>query len=250
MREGLFQAAVTWSTFISVTTAVAVVYVLLVLLRRRLDRGLYLREADGPVRAFLRIFLLLIDPLAVAVLMAVFVAIWPTLHGLILLLILAFGYPWIRDFVAGRVLQFDRGVKVGRQLETQGLHGTVAALGLTALYMQREEGRSRLSYLDVLRSGYTISGDPTRGGYFQLQVVLPEGKDTDDHSHGSTAIKELHNLLLDNPYVRPSFRLQLHPGDTGERVVDLNVGVLRAEHLQHLVAQLREQGFVASIISR
>ena len=77
-RTGL----VTWSNFVTVAVVVGIVYAVLVALRRRLNRGLYLREADDTIRALLRIFLLVIDPVALMVLLAVFVAIWPFVHGM------------------------------------------------------------------------------------------------------------------------------------------------------------------------
>jgi len=247
---------VDWATFVKVLLVVLTLYVLLVLLRRRLDRGLYLREADGTVRAALRVILLLIDPLAILVLAAVFVAIWPALHGLILGLIVLLGFPYIRDFVAGRVFRFDRNVRMGRQIKLPKSQGTVANLGLTALYIQHEQGRSSYRYSEVLQHGYTLAGDPRRGGFFHLQVLLPNASTSSEIEDGQVAevtevktLEELRHALIDNPYVRQEFHLEVQSDLDSATSVDISIGVHRAEHVQYLIDQLREQGFNASLLA-
>lgn len=240
--DGFFRATLLdWSTFASVALFVGVMYALLVALRRRLNRGLYLREADTTVRALLRIFLLVIDPIALLVLLAVFVAIWPFVHGLIAALLLAFGWRHVENYVAGRVLRFDRSVQGGRQLSSRSHSGIIGTFGLTALYLQREDGRRRVGYTQLLDEGYSVAGDPARGGYFRLQVLLPDAEHTLDG---------LNHDLLANPYAKTDFALEPHPTEGDERLVDVSLGLHRAEHLDYLVDQLRELGYVATVQPR
>ena len=251
------QTGVTWIDFVNVATVVVIVYLLTKLLQRRLARGLYLHEADGPVRAFVRIFALCLSPLSFLVLTALFVAVWPVVHGLVVLLVLGFARHDVRDYVAGRVLRFDRAVVEGRQLRSGSLNATISKFGLTALYLQRDDGRTRIGYRHLLRDGYTVAADPSQGGYFQLQVALHAVDSEPDAKKNYTVAerrertaRQLHRLLIDNPYVMSGFRIERHPADDEELVVDLDVGVHRAEHLRHLVAQLNEAGFGASVLSR
>lgn len=236
-RTGL----VTWSNFVTVAVVVGIVYAVLVALRRRLNRGLYLREADDTIRALLRIFLLVIDPVALMVLLAVFVAIWPFVHGMVAVLLLAFSWRHVHNYIAGRVLRFDRSVQVGRRLVSRNHSGVIETFGLTALYLHRDDGRRRASYATLLNEGYTVAGDPSRGGFYRLQVLL---SDTQSSS------EQLCYTLLDNPYVAPGFQLEAHAADEDEQLVEVSVGLHRAEHLTHLLEQLREAGYQASVQAR
>ena len=264
---------VTWLTFLRVAAVLLAGYLLLDLLRRRLERGLYLREADTPVRAGLRIVLLLAGPVIALVLAGVFVAIAPLVHGVIFAVGLLLGYRHLRDAVAGRVMRFDRSLRPGRQLSHGPLRGTIADFGITGLYLQREEGRSRLGYTALLTGGYTVAGDPSRGGFYRVRVALPPAPTAAGGGGSGTAaagapppLERLRYLLIDNPYVREGFRIEAHPAhahaglpddgdDDGDDppeplIVDVSVGVHRADHLRHLTGQLTEAGFSAQVAGR
>lgn len=246
-NEGL----VTWTTFAYVAVVAAVAYAALRLLRRRLERGLYLRDADGPVRDLVRAALLFVEPLAGLVLLAVFVAIAPFVHGLIALLLIVLAARHLRDYIAGRVLRLDRGVQAGRQVSTHGLQGAIASFGLTSLYLQRDTGRARIPYTELLDGGYTVASDPARGGYYHVQVVLPEGErasGTASRAEQAAAVARLRQFLTDSPYAREGFRLERYPGDDDDALaVDLSVGVHRAAHVRYLVGSLQEAGYAASL---
>ena len=248
---------ISWGTFFLVVLGVSGVYAALAVLRRRLERGLYLREADGRVRSFLRLFLLSYSPLGSVAILVAFVAVHPLLFGPGAALVIALAWRSIRDFVAGRVLRFDRAVSLGRKLTFGADTATVADFGLTGLYLEGEGGRARLPYTELLRGGYRVAGDPLRGGYFHVEVLLPDDPAEVDPKRARGADRELQRLrdhLVENPYVRAGFRLDRR-GDrdplTGapSSLVDVGVGVHRAAHLDHLLAQLREAGYSASAAS-
>jgi len=250
------STGVSWTHFFYTLLAVALIYALAKVLQGRLDRGLYLREADGPVRKFIRILIIILNPLAILVLAAIFVAIWPLAHGLMLGLMVLFGFRYIRDYVSGKILLFDHSMQKGRPLLTHLGKGTISSFGLTALYIQREDGRSRVGYTELLEKGYTVTGSTDRGGYFRLEV-LPDkvfSKEEEEEEKSSLISDQLSRklvqALVDNPYVKPEFRINKQLSSTGDWTIEVNVGLHRAEHLDHLVSQLIESGFRTSILSR
>ena len=260
MTERLITGGViSGATFFLIVGIVAAIYALMVLLRERLERGLYLREADGPVRAFLRLFLLAFAPLAATTILVAFVAVYPLLFGPAALLIIALAWRPIRDFVSGRVLRFDRNVTLGRRLAYRSGIATVARFGVTGLYLEGEGGRARVPYSKLLRAGYTVAGDPMRGGYFSLEVTLPadpgEGDFVKKSRGADRDLQRLRDHLVDNPYVRAGFRLNrsterdaITGAPSGK--VEVGVGVHRAAHLEHLLAQLRESGYSVVVPTR
>lgn len=251
------STGVSWTHFFYTLLAVAIIYALAKVLQGRLDRGLYLREADGPVRKFVRILIIILNPLAILVLAAIFVAIWPLAHGLILGLTILFGFRYIRDYVSGKILLFDNSMQKGRPVLTHQGKGTISSFGLTALYIQRQDGRARLGYTDLLEHGYTVTGSTERGGYFRLRILSDPLEDKDAEEEKGKPILQLEQLsrkltqaLVDNPYVKPDFQVTRSLSAAGEWTLEFSVGLHRAEHLEHLVAQLLESGFHTSILSR
>ncbi len=235
---------ITWYNLGTVGIGLALLYGALRLLDSRIERGLYLQQADGLVRTIVRVALLAFEPISLLVMLALFVAIWPLVHGLIVALLVFVLYQYLRDFVAGRVFRFDRAVQLGRRLVGDHGRGTIAGFGTTGLYVQLEEGRSRIPYATLVRGGYTVTTDSERGGYFQLQILIPEG-DTSPQ-----ALRTLRNVLVDSPYVRDGFDLESHTEDGDHLVVDVNLGVYSAEHVQYLTGQLQERGYTATLLPR
>ena len=251
------STGVTWTHFFYTFLAVALVYALARMLQGRLNRGLYLKDADGPIRSFIRVFLIVLNPLAILVLAAVFVAIWPLAHGLMLGLLILFGFRYIRDYVSGKILRFDRGMEQGRPVQTHLGKGTISNFGLTALYYQSEDGRSRVGYTDLLAHGYTVTGNSERGGYFRMEVFYLENEASGEEISDSKPLlqpdqltRKLTQTLVDNPYVKPDFQVTNPPNPSTDWSVEISVGLHRAEHLDHLVAQLLETGFRTSILTR
>ncbi|MFK8055178.1 MAG: hypothetical protein AB8F78_03565 [Saprospiraceae bacterium] len=250
------STGVTWTHFFYTLLAVAIIYAIAKLLQGRLDRGLYLREADGTVRMFIRVFLIVLNPMAILLLAAIFVAIWPLAHGLMLGLLILFGFRYIRDYVSGKVLRLDQSMQQGRPVQTHLGTGSISSFGLTALYIQREDGRTRVGYTDLLAHGYTVTGSSDRGGYFRLEVstVTSEDKEADVESkpvvQDEQLSRKLTQALVDNPYVKPDFRVDNLLNGSGDWTIEISVGLHRAEHIDHLVAQLLESGFRTSILTR
>jgi len=180
------STGVSWTHFFYTLLAVTIIYAIAKVLQGRLDRGLYLREADGPVRSFIRVFLITLNPLALMVLASIFVAIWPLAHGLMLGLLVLFGFRYIRDYVSGKILRFDQSMQNGRPILTHMGNGSISSFGLTALFIQREDGRSRIGYSSLLEHGYTITGSSEKGCYFRLSVLPALAKTLDEDGEQKT----------------------------------------------------------------
>lgn len=254
--SSIFSTGVTWTHFFYALLVVATIYALAKVLQGRLDRGLYLREADGTVRKFIRIFLISLNPIALLVLAAIFVTIWPLAHGLMLGLLILFGFRYIRDYVSGKIVRFDTGMQQGRTVQTHLGTGSISRFGLTALFIQQEDGRSRVGFTDLLAHGYTVKGNSERGGYFRLEVLPNKASSTDAQEEVKSLLnsdqlsRKLTQALVDNPYVKPDFRVDKQLTSTDDWTIEVSVGLHRAEHLDHLVAQLIESGFQTSILTR
>ncbi len=249
------STGVTWTQFCYTLVVVAIVYAIAKVFQRRLQRGLYLREADGTVRKFIRVFLIILSPLALLLLAAIFVAIKPLVNGLMLTLLVLFGFRYIRDYVSGKILLFDRSMQHGRPIQTHMGNGSISNFGLTALFIQREDGRSRIGYTSLLEHGYTVTGSSDKGCYFRLSILPAFAKTTDETGESKPILqpdqlsRKLTQSLVDNPYVKQDFKVSKHLNGPENWSIEASVGLHRAEHLDHLLAQLSEAGYRTTILA-
>ena len=279
MQTEWFEPAISGDDFWFYALLLGASYAALKFVQSRFHSGaIYLEEADYAVRSFLRVLLLVLDPLIVLTLTALFIAVWPTVHGLVVVMILLFGFDPIRDYVAGHVLRFDHNARVGKHLIHGDARGVLNGFGITGLYLQQEEGRTRISYYRLLRDGYTVAIDPTVPAYYHLLVALPDvlvediGEEADSLQPNFSPVRRqrgaskagddqrpanleemtrrLRNRLVESPYVQRGFSITPHAGNTLGDLLDLDVGLHRGDHVRHLILQLREAGFDASLVNR
>ncbi len=258
-----------WDQFLSTALTLVTIYVLLALFQRRLEAGLYLRDVDSLARTSVRVILLALDPLILLVMLGLFVALRPGVHGIIVLLLLVFAYRPLKEYIAGRIVRFDPGTAIGRHLIQDPHRGVINGFGLTGIYLQQEEGRTRIPYTELLHTGYTVAVDPEVRAYYHLLVTLraaPEGEGAEGEDDGASektrqrrrpetndldlVTRQLRNRLVESPYVRRGFTIAPHAGGEGGLTLDLDVGLHRGDHVRHLIRQLRESGFEASLINR
>ena len=266
--EYFFTPAITWETFGSVAMVLLGTFLLIKLLQRKLHDGLYLRGADRIVRKLVRVSILALDPIFLLAAIGLFVAVWPAVHGLIALLVVGFAFRPIREYVSGRVVRFDRATAIGHHLIAERTRGVINGFGLTGLYLQQEEGRTRIPYTTLLREGYTVATDPEVSAYYHLLITLQETEDREERE-GVPAdraeararrkaasddldamIRRLRNRLVESPYVRRGFTIAPHAGGEMGETLDLDVGLHRGDHVRHLIRQLREAGFEASLVDK
>ncbi len=264
--DGWFDALISWDQFWSMGLTLVTIYVLLYLLQRRMDSGLYLRDVDALVRASVRVTLLVLDPLILLVMLGLFVALWPAVHGMIVLLLIVFAYRPLKEYIAGRIFRFDPATTIGRHLIQRDARGVINGFGLTGIYLQQEEGRMRIPYTELLHGGYTVAIDPEVSAYYHLLITMSEEQDEDEEDDDTAErgrqrrrletndldlmTRQLRNRLVESPYVRRGFTIAPHAGGESGLVLDLDVGLHRGDHVRHLIRQLRESGFEASLINR
>ncbi len=276
MQSEWLAPALGWEDFWAYFLLLGFGYLLLKFVQLRLEAGgIYFAEADHAVRSVLRVTLLVLDPLMVLTLAALFVAVWPLLHGLIIGLIVLFAFRPIRDYVAGHVLRFDQHARIGKHLIHPQGRGVINDFGLTGLYVQQEDGRRRIAYHQLVSEGYTVAIDASVPAYYHLLIswagsssenlpelpgtaILPTFVGRRDKAKqaepGPENLEEmvqlLRNRLVESPYVRRGFAITPHASESGAQLLDLDVGLHRGDHVRHLIRQLREAGFEASLVNR
>jgi len=239
MEHFLLQSA-SWSQLLLTIVVLVAIYILLRLLYR-LSRNIgYWPAYQRRANKYLRALLLLYEPVATVVVVAVFVLISPMFHGVIVGVIIIGGVSGIRNYFSGRVLLWDATLIEGLRIITGDKEGVVQHLGRVGLRMKSNQGLQYLSYTKLLKEGYLISSGEYSGGTCLLNIE-PQGEETlESLSH------RLKHLLASSPYIDPAHKPEINIS-RDMNSLDVRVLVRHTRHQQELISLIRERGFAPTL---
>ena len=240
--ESLLIPLFSWTDLVLVALVLYGVYALLYLLRDRLERTKRTEGFRASAFNALAATLLLYEPVAVLILLMIFVFINPAVHGLITLLLIVAGFSRIRDYLSGRIVLFTPLISVGKRMKTDRYTGVISRINRIGLYLQTGEGLHFVNYTTLLTGGYSLITGKDIGGYYQLLLTPPENQDD--------ALRELADRLTTTPYLDRSFRPELAYAEHRKSQIQARLSVREEKHLTELLALLGEWGYPATIAQR
>lgn len=214
------------------------VYWLLTVVLKRMRNGVLFGKYQQRIVDFLDTFLLLYEPITVLLITIVFIFINPVMHGIILLLLTVAGFNRIRDYLSGRIILATSLVGEGKQLKSPQASGVISRIGRIGLYLQTGDSLSFVNYSKLLTGGYSLGTGQKVGGYYQLNVELPE---TDN------PLPELARKFVSAPYLDRSFKPELNLDEKSGKRIRARIAVREEEHLRELLALMGEWGFPATV---
>jgi len=229
-------SAFTWANFFSIALLLLLTYVILRFVSELLDRSNIFGSYHATAERYVHRFLLVYELVVVLVLGASFILVAPFLHGLIVAALFAGAFPHIRNYICGRVVQFDKGVQVGNRLKFADHTGTIATIQRVGIKLRTSKGLQFINYSNLLREGYLLLAGEEIGGYYRLQIKPQEGNETKDNRR----------KLLDIFHVTPYLDWQQRPiikatGDNDK--LDARVVLREERHLPDLIRLLEEWGY-------
>lgn len=238
--ETLLLEQFSWGRLFIAGLILLTVYFILQFIRRLLERAAFMGSWQAPAMRFSRYILLIYEPLALVIIGGIFVLINPIFHGLIMGLLFLAGFPHLRNYLAGRVVQFDHHIDRGSRLRSGAFEGVVLEMGRLGLQLQTNEGLHHLTYARLLAEGYTLISGEEIGGFYQLLIRPREADEKVRH------LQHLQNLLLTAPYLDWHHKPELTSGDTEQQTIEARVLVREENHLHDLVELIREWGYHCS----
>lgn len=180
-------------------------------------------------------FILLYEPIALLVLLSVFVFIDPPLHGLLFLAGLLFSFQYIKDYLCGRILRFEHNFEHSMRLQTPNVKGVLSNIGRLGLSLKTDRGLQFINYSELYKFGFTALHSKGVGGMYELTLSPLEGRDT-------KSLTSLKQLLTNTPYIDSSPKPELsEQGQAGH--YELRVQVREETHLNDFIQLLKEWGF-------
>lgn len=232
------MTTLTWTHFFSLALILLLLFIVLRFLQeifRRFDIMGQQHQATA-LRIIHRI-LLIYELLVVLILGAAFVLISPFMHGLIVGALFLGAFPHIRNYICGRVIQFDRGVQVGNRLKHGDTSGTIATIQRVGLKLRTGKGLRFINYSKLLSEGYLLLAGDDIGGFYRLQIKPQEVQENINYQD------QLLNVLHSTPYLNWQHRPIIKSiEDNGQ--MDARVVLKEEKHLPDLVSLLEEWGYI------
>lgn len=224
----------TWTNFFSVALLLLLTYIVLRFLQEILQRTDIFGTYQALVKQNIHRFLLIYELVVVLVLGASFVLVAPFLHGLIVVALFVGAFPQIRNYVCGRVIQFDQGIQIGNRLRFDEYSGSIAVIQRIGLQLRTNKGLRFINYSQLLRRGYSILASENIGGFYRLRIVAQEES------------KDERKKLLDIFHSSPYLNWQQNPiinSTNNENELDARVVLREERQLADLVQLLEEGGY-------
>jgi len=133
------------------------IYLLLYFIRRIMPNLAFLGRLRSPLRKWLDKTIILYEPLAILLMVAVFIMIKPGFHGLMAGALIIFSIDHVRNYFQGRLYLTNKTLKVGRRIKVGGSEGIIVDLGRFGVDVRTDEGLSFLPYQVLIRNGYVMS---------------------------------------------------------------------------------------------
>lgn len=240
--DQLLQSYYNWLDLLVAALALYGIYVLLLVVKDRLEQTKRLEGFRATAYSIVAPFLLIYEPLTVLLLAMVFMFINPVLHGAILLLVIVAGFTRLRDYLSGRIVLFNPLIKVGKRMKADKFTGVISRISRIGLYLQTGEGLHFVNYTRLLTEGYSLITGKEIGGYYQLAIQSKPEKEGD--------LEELADRLTTTPYLDRSFKPELTYAGREQQRINARLSVREEKHLTELLALLNEWGYPATIAKR
>jgi hypothetical protein len=235
--ESLLSLQFSWTNFFTSALFLLVLFFALQFIDRLLKRTSFLSIWHSPVKKAVRYLLLLFEPIALSFLGGIFVLINPIFHGLLLVFLFLTAFTHLRNYIAGRVIQLDHQIDRGSQIRSGDIEGVVLEMGRLGVQIQTKEGLYRLTYVNLLRQGYTLISGEEIGGFYQLRIHPKD--ETSKIRH----LQFLQNNFVTVPYLDRNHKPELIALDEQANKLEARVLVREENHLYDLIALIKEWGY-------
>lgn len=228
-----------WSDFFTIAIVLIAFYLIIRFLYRIAHSNFLGQFKIG--RNILKPVLLVYEPLAILLLVGIFIMVNPVFHALLLVLVLLIGATHIKNYLSGCIVQLDKALVAGNRLKTQSLAGTIASMDRLGLRLHTRQGLQFINYSRLIEQGYMLLPGEEISGLYNLSMTAPASTEPINYTDALT------NLLAVTPYLDSQHRPKIHPSLEDDRHFKVSLMVREANHLSDLITLMKEQGYDCKI---
>lgn len=237
-QEGIYS----WGHFITILIVLIGIYFLLkLIIRIGINVGV-LGKTQERIVGFLGDILIVFEPIALVVLLGIFVMISPMYHGTILALILLSGISQIRNYFAGRMILLNKSITIGSPIKSGEMKGTIIKMDRLGMRIRTLEGVYFVNYQNLQGEGYLISNLGQIGGIYLMSI-------TDNREDPKKGMQnELYHILRASPFIEPERKIKIDI-NSEKSIATVGLAIRNNDHVDELLAHLNDRGFSAHIIN-
>ncbi len=233
-----------WANFLTIAVILFALYFFLQFIHQILERFNILGSFRKHLKKWIYHLLLVYEPLVLLILGSVFILVHPTFHGLLMGLLLLVGFPHVKNYMSGRIVQFDNAIGLGKQISTQDLKGLISSVGRLGLKLSTNKGLSFVSYSQLLKNGYLLASGKEIGGLYKLKISPNEPKEKVDY------VLQLMDLLATTPYLDWTHKPTLLVSNNTPHQIDAQVLIKEESHLRDFMTLIEEWGYTCRIAKK
>lgn len=232
----------TWGNLLKLVVILATIWLVLYFVRELFRRTIWFGKSQSSLLRVVEVLVLLFEPITVLLVITTFVLINPIPHGLILVLVIAGGFPHFKNYLSGRIVRFDSKVKVDKKLKTKEISGIIYEKERLGLRLKTAKGLQFIGYSQLLNQGYMLLADEEIGGFYKLRIE-PKTEEEKSVNH----LHKLQNLLISAPYLDRNYRPEITQDGN---LIEAQISVREKTHLTELSALIDERGYSCKVLKK
>lgn len=240
--ESILSVQFSWTYLLTTVVLLVGLFSALQFIDRLFEKVALMGTWQQPVHRVIRFLIVVFEPLAIIWIGGIFVLINPVFHGLLLALLFLSAFTFLRNYIAGRIIQMDHHIERGARLQAGTVEGVVLNISRLGIQLQTKEGLFKLSYTRLLDNGYTVLSGEQIGGFYHLRIRPKEAESKVRHQ------QHLQQLFVTTPFLDWSHKPELTALEDEEKRLEARVLVREENHLHDLMALIREWGYECSLI--
>lgn len=240
--EFVFESRFTWLKLLGLILIFGVIYfglgLCIRILRNTHFAGRFGPDAIRMLQKVRNIF----EPIALLLISVAIVFINPVVNGAIFLLAIASLFPYIRQYLAGKVILQTTNFKVGRSIRIQNTEGVIERIYRTGFSLKRPDGERFINFAKIQAEGYTLISNMQSGGLFLFRIS-PK-----DPAQSATNKNWLNDLLVSSPYIDWSSKPDIQSDPKAPNQMEVKILLKQNGQSQDFLQLIQDLGYDCTIV--
>ena len=135
-----------WTQLFWISLLLTLIFLLMYFVHRILASVVIIGGWRSVLKEFLSKAIILYEPIALLLIVSIFIVINPGFHGLICLLLIIISIKHLRNYINGKIIRTYRSIQLGRKLNIGQQDGIITDMGRFGLRIRSDEGLHYIPY--------------------------------------------------------------------------------------------------------
>lgn len=235
--EKLLEPHFSWTFFGFLLILAGFGYLILKAIHRKINDLTFNRKIERIVFLTTQQILIIYEPLAVIILVSIWVLINPVWHGILMLFLVISAFPHIRNYVTGRLIRLSNELSIGKNVIVQKEQGTISQLTPLGVYIMMNNGLRYFNYNQLAKDGYTIVSGSDLGEYCTINITLQEEKDLQQQQQW------LIYMLMATPYIDSNYPPKILDASNISKHSSIKLLLHKGNYHNHITALINDWGY-------